>query len=288
MEISGKTALTALIGSPVSHSISPKMHNLSFEALGIDCVYLCFDIGHSDLAAVVSGLRGIGILGFNVTMPYKVQIMEFMDDLTDEACLAGSCNTVFFKDGRMIGHTTDGIGFMRSLRDCDCDITGKKISVLGAGGAAKSIIAQAALDGAGAVDIFRRRRPPAFEETLEFAERITDETGCRVAVRDFADTEQMRRSFSESTLAVNATNIGMAPDTACCPVPDASFLRPDLFVCDIIYNPRETRLVTMARDAGCMVQNGLGMILYQGAASFACWTGREMPVDLIREKIFSS
>ncbi len=147
MEISGKTRLAALIGSPVSHSISPKMHNLAFEALGIDCVYLCFDIGNSDLRSVVEGLREIDILGYNVTMPFKERIVELMDDLTDAARLSGSCNTVILKGGLMTGHTTDGIGFMRSVSDCGCDIIGNKISVLGAGGAAKSIITQAALAG---------------------------------------------------------------------------------------------------------------------------------------------
>ncbi len=288
MEISGKTALTALIGSPVSHSISPKMHNLAFQALGIDCVYLCFDVGGSDLRKVVDGLREIGILGYNVTMPFKVKIIDYMDDLTDAARLAGSCNTVILKNGRLTGHTTDGIGFMHSIRDLGYDITGKKMSILGAGGAASSIISQAALDGTAAIDIFRRKREPMYGETLKLADRVSEHTGCRINVWDFGDREQMRQSISESSILVNATSIGMTPDEKACPVPDASFLRPDLFVYDIVYDPRETRLITMARNAGCPVSNGVGMILYQGAESFRCWTGREMPVDLIRDEIFSA
>ncbi len=288
MEISGKTGLTALIGSPVSHSISPGMYNLAFEALGIDCVYLCFDIGPAELGTVVEGLRAVGALGYNVTMPYKTEIMRYMDDLTDAARLAGSCNTVIAKDGILTGHTTDGIGFMRAAADCGCDLAGKKISVLGAGGAARSIIAQAALDGVSAIDIFRRRRAPEFADTLAFAERITDFTGCRISVFDFADREQMRHSFSDSALLVNATSVGMAPDEASCPVPDAACLNPDLFVFDIVYEPRETRLIAMAKAAGCRFSNGVGMILFQGAASFQCWTGREMPVALIRDRVFSS
>ncbi len=288
MEISGKTGLTALIGSPVSHSISPLMHNLAFDALDIDCVYLAFDIGESDLGAAVRGLKDIGILGFNVTMPFKEEILEFMDELTDAARLSGSCNTVIIKDGLMTGHTTDGIGFMQSVRDCGCDITGKKISILGAGGAAKSIITQAALDGVGGIDIFRRNRVPAFSRTEEFAEKISAFTGCQVRVFDFADAGQMRRSFSESELLVNATSVGMSPDDLESPLTDPSLLEPDLFVYDIIYNPRKTALLSMAESAGCRVSNGVGMILFQGAASFKCWTGRDMPVDLIRERVFSS
>ncbi len=288
MEISGKTRLAGLIGSPVSHSISPKMHNLAFEALGIDCVYLCFDIGGSDLETVVNGLSQIGVLGLNVTMPYKEQIVELMDDLTDAARLSGSCNTICFEDGKMIGHTTDGIGFMRAVADCGCDIIGKKITILGAGGAARSILTQAALDGVARVDLFRRRRAPAYAEAQEFAARISNHTGCKITVCDFADQAQMRSSLDESVLLVNATNIGMAPDDASCPIPDASFLRPDLFVYDIVYNPAKTRLTAMAREAGCGAANGQSMILYQGAASFKCWTGREMPVDLIRDRILGA
>ncbi len=288
MEISGKTRLAALIGSPVSHSISPEMHNLAFKALGIDCVYLCFDIGNSDLRTVVEGLRDINILGYNVTMPFKERIPELMDDLTDPARLSGSCNTVILKDGRMTGHTTDGIGFMRSVSDCGCDIIGKKISILGAGGAARSIITQAALDGVAEIDIFRRNRAPAFAETVDLAGRISGFTGCRINVFDFGDKDRMRRSFSDSALLVNATNIGMAPEENACPVPDASYLNPEMFVYDIVYEPRRTRLIEMAESAGCGYSNGVGMILFQGAASFECWTGREMPVELIRDRVFAS
>ncbi len=288
MEISGYTGLTGLIGSPVAHSISPKMHTMSFEALGIDCVYLAFDIGGRDLKTAVEGLREIGIRGFNVTMPYKVRIVELMDNLTPAAQLCGACNTVILENGKMIGHTTDGMGFMRSVADYGYDIIGKKISIMGAGGAAKSIIAQAALDGVAAIDIFRRKRAPVYAETLELAAKIQDYTGCKITVYDFADTEQMRESFAESTILVNATSLGMAPREYTCPIADPTLLTPDLFVYDIVYNPRDTRLAQMARERGCFTSNGLSMMLFQGAASFKCWTGQEMPVDLIKDAIFAS
>ncbi len=288
MEISGKTALTGLIGSPVAHSISPKMHNLAFQALGLDCVYLAFDLGSSDFEKAIEGLREIGILGFNITMPYKNRIVDFMDELTPAARLTGACNTVTVRDGRMIGHTTDGVGFMDSVRDYGHDITGKTMSILGAGGAALPIIAQAALDGVTEINIFRRKRPGAFEKTVSFAENVQEKTGCTVNVFDFSDSDQMRKSFSSSAILVNATNVGMAPDTDACPVPDASFLHPDLIVYDIIYNPRRTKLLDMAKDAGCPAHNGESMILFQGAASFQCWTGMDMPVDLIRSQIITS
>lgn len=288
MEISGKTGLTGLIGSPIAHSISPKMHNLSFQALGLDYVYLAFDIGQSDLEKVVYGLREIGAIGYNVTMPYKTAIVKYMDELTPAAQLAGACNTVIIKDGQMTGHTTDGAGFMRSVQDYGHDIIGKKMSILGAGGAATSIISQASLDGVAQIDIFRRKRPEVYEKTVAFAAKVQDRTGCIVNVYDFADTDQMRKSFADSAILANATSVGMAPGADACPIPDASLLHPDLVVYDIVYNPRRTKLYEMAKKNGCPVYNGLSMMLFQGAASFKCWTGQDMSVDLIKDEIIAS
>ena len=190
MEITGKTRLTGLIGSPVAHSISPQMHNEAFRLLGLDYVYLAFDLGHSSLRQAVEGLREIGCRGFNVTMPYKVPILEFMDELTPAARIAGACNTVIIKDGRMTGHTTDGVGFMQSVTDAGHNIFRKKMTILGAGGAATAIITQAALDGVRRIDIFRRSRPEAFSATEAFARKVQQETGCPVRVFDIADTSE--------------------------------------------------------------------------------------------------
>lgn len=286
MEITGKTRLTGLIGSPVAHSISPQMHNEAFRQLGLDYVYLAFDLGDSDLKKAVEGLKEIGICGFNITMPYKVRMLEFMDELTPAARIAQACNTVIVKDGRMTGHTTDGIGFMQSVSDAGHDIIGKKMSILGAGGAATAIITQAALDGVSHIDIFRRNRPEAFAETLAFAKTVQENTDCHVNVYDIADINQMKQSLDSSAILVNATNVGMAPHTNECPIPDSSLLHPELIVSDIIYNPRKTKLYQMAEQAGCPAFNGMYMLLFQGAASFECWTGHKMPVEIIREKYF--
>lgn len=287
MEITGKTRLTGLIGSPVAHSISPQMHNEAFRLLGLDYVYLAFDLGHSSLRQAVEGLREIGCRGFNVTMPYKVPILEFMDELTPAARIAGACNTVIIKDGRMTGHTTDGVGFMQSVTDAGHNIFRKKMTILGAGGAATAIITQAALDGVRRIDIFRRSRPEAFSATEAFARKVQQETGCPVRVFDIADTRELRDSLEESAILVNATNVGMIPHEDGCPISDPSLLRPGLIVGDIIYNPRKTRLYRMAESAGCPVFNGMYMLLFQGAASFHCWTGQRMPIEPIRRKYFS-
>lgn len=287
MNITGSTILTGLLGSPVAHSVSPAMHNEAFRLLDLDYVYLAFDVGTDSLKDAVKGLKTLGARGFNLTMPDKIAILDLVDELTPAARLAGACNTVINDNGHLIGHTTDGIGYMRSVADAGHDIIGKKMTLLGAGGAATAICTQAALDGVKEIDIFRRNRPEAFAQTVAFADRTAKDTGCKIHVYDFADETQMKKSLAESTILTNATNVGMAPDTDAIPIPDVHFLHPELIVSDIIYNPRQTQLMKAAASIGCPVFNGMYMLLYQGAAAFECWTGQEMPVAEIKKKYFS-
>lgn len=287
MNITGSTILTGLLGSPVAHSVSPAMHNEAFRLLDLDYVYLAFNVGTDSLKDAVKGLKTLGARGFNLTMPDKIAILDLVDELTPAARLAGACNTVINDNGHLIGHTTDGIGYMRSVADAGHDIIGKKMTLLGAGGAATAICTQAALDGVKEIDIFRRNRPEAFAQTVAFADRTAKDTGCKIHVYDFADETQMKKSLAESAILTNATNVGMAPDTDAIPIPNVQFLHPDLIVSDIIYNPRQTQLMKIAASMGCPVFNGMYMLLYQGAAAFECWTGLKMPVAEIKKKYFS-
>ena len=287
MNITGTTTLTGLLGSPVSHSISPQMHNEAFRLLDLDYAYLAFDVGVQQLKTAVDGLKALGVRGFNLTMPHKTAILPLVDELTPAARLSGACNTVINENGRLIGHTTDGIGFMRSVEDAGHMIPGKHLILLGAGGAAKAICTQAALDGVSKITIFRRNKKQAFSETRDFAEKVSQHTGCQVTVCDIADISLLNRELQTGALLVNATNVGMEPEPSRCPLPEEVILPPQIAVCDIIYNPRTTRLMERARQSGCDTFNGLYMLLYQGAAAFSCWTGKEMPVEQIRQKFFS-
>lgn len=287
MNITGSTILTGLLGSPVAHSVSPAMHNEAFRLLDLNYVYLAFNVGTDSLKDAVKGLKTLGARGFNLTMPDKIAILDLVDELTPAARLAGACNTVINDNGHLIGHTTDGIGYMRSVADAGHNIIGKKMTLLGAGGAATAICTQAALDGVKEIDIFRRNRPEAFAQTVAFADRTAKDTGCKIHVYDFADETQMKKSLAESAILTNATNVGMAPDTDAIPIPNVQFLHPELIVSDIIYNPRQTQLLKIAASMGCPVFNGMYMLLYQGAAAFECWTGLEMPVAEIKKKYFS-
>lgn len=284
-EISGHTKLACLLGSPVAHSISPAMHNEAFDQLGIDCRYLAFDVGTDKLAQAVEGLRAMDVLGFNLTMPDKNLMCELCDELSKAARIGGAVNTVKNDNGKFIGYTTDGIGFMDACKDAGFDIVGKKMTLLGAGGAASAVLIQAALDGVSEISVFSIH-DAFWDRAVRIVHTLNEETSCKVSLYDFEDPAVLKREIHGSAILVNGTSVGMAPNTDACIIPDASFFHKDLMVFDVIYNPEETKLLQMAKNAGCSTANGLYMLLYQGAAAFKIWTGQDMPVELVKEKYF--
>ena len=274
MTITGKTKLICLIGSPVSHSISPAMHNEAFQMLNLNYAYLCFDIKESEMSDAVKALRLLNVRGFNCTMPAKVPMCTLADELSPAASMIGAVNTVVNDHGKLIGHNTDGIGYMQAVREAGHDIIGKKMVLLGAGGAATAIAVQAALDG-------------VRERGQKLVDTINTQTHCQASLYDLADATEMKHQLSDSTILINGTSVGMAPHTNICPLPDLDGLHEDLIVSDVIYNPRETLLLKEAAARGCSTFNGLYMLLYQGAEAFRLWTGQDMPVAHIKEKFFS-
>lgn len=285
--ITGHTRLTALLGSPVAHSISPLMHNEAFQLLDLDYTYLCFDVNEETLPAAVDGLKACGIRGFNLTMPNKNKIVELLDELSPAARLIGAVNTVVNDDGHLIGYNTDGVGYMQAVKDAGYDITGKTITIMGAGGAATAICAQAALDGVEKIHIFARETSRFWDRTQKLAENINSTLPCKAVLHENKDTAALAQAISESALLLNATSVGMAPNTEGTIIEDTSLYHPDLIVSDVIYNPRETRFLKEAREAGCRTFNGMYMLLYQGAEAFRLWTGKEMPVKEIKANFFA-
>lgn len=284
-EITGHTRLGCLLGTPVAHSLSPMMYNESFRLLGMDCVYLCFDTKHADLGGIVQSLRQMNVFGFNLTMPDKEHILPFLDEIDPAAQMIGAVNTVKNISGKLVGYNTDGIGYMRSVRETGCDPAAGAMTLLGAGGAAASIAVHAALDGVPSLHIVNRRGR-SWEKALRLADTISRNTGCQTDVTDMADTKAVADCIRRSHLLTNATSIGMAPNEDAVPIADPAWLHPDLLVSDIIYNPRRTRLLCEAEARGCRTLNGMHMLLYQGAAAFSIWTGKDMPVEEVRRKYF--
>lgn len=285
--ITGHTGLTALLGSPVAHSISPLMHNEAFQLLDLDYTYLCFEVNEETLPAAVDGLKACGIRGFNLTMPNKNKIVELLDELSPAARLIGAVNTVVNDDGHLTGYNTDGVGYMQAVKDAGYDITGKTITIMGAGGAATAICAQAALDGVEKIHIFARETSRFWDRTQKLAENINSTLPCKAVLHENKDTAALAQAISESALLLNATSVGMAPNTEGTIIEDTSLYHPDLIVSDVIYNPRETRFLKEAREAGCRTFNGMYMLLYQGAEAFRLWTGKEMPVKEIKANFFA-
>lgn len=285
--ITGHTHLTALLGSPVAHSISPLMHNEAFQLLDLDYTYLCFEVNEETLPAAVDGLKACGIRGFNLTMPNKNKIVELLDELSPAARLIGAVNTVVNDDGHLTGYNTDGVGYMQAVKDAGYDITGKTITIMGAGGAATAICAQAALDGVEKIHIFARETSRFWDRTQKLAENINSTLPCKAVLHENKDTAALAQAISESALLLNATSVGMAPNTEGTIIEDTSLYHPDLIVSDVIYNPRETRFLKKAREAGCRTFNGMYMLLYQGAEAFRLWTGKEMPVKEIKANFFA-
>lgn len=284
MEITGTTKLLCLLGDPVEHSKSPMMHNTAARLLDLDYAYLAYRVSEQELPLAVDALKLFGARGWNLTMPLKTAMADLADELSPAAELAKSVNTVVNEGGRLIGHTTDGIGFMRSATAEGVELAGKDIVLLGAGGAASAICVQAALDGVRGIHMFKRKNA-SWDTTEQFISRVSRKTGCDITLEDISDDAALRMRLRDATTLVNATNVGMAPHIDDSPI-DPSLLYPELIVSDIIYNPAETKLMREAAAKGCKTFNGMYMLLYQGAAAFELWTGREMPIQEIRKKFF--
>ncbi len=279
----GSTRLYCLLGNPVSHSISPAMHNLAFDTLELDNSYMAFNVEPDNLSKVVDGLKAMNCGGFNLTMPFKTAIIPLLDEIDEVASLAHSVNTVVNENGKLHGYTTDGIGFLKSMTECGINYKGTTISMLGAGGVATSIITQAATEGVSKINIFKRKNA-TFDKVVDYADKISKATECDVFVYDIADKDIMEFSLQESEILINGTNVGMGDDDSSL-VPK-EFIHQNLIVCDTIYHPEMTRLLKDAASVGCKTMNGKFMLLYQGAAAFKLWTNQDMPVEIVKQKYF--
>ena len=286
-EITGHTQVFGVLGSPISHSISPQMHNEAFRQLGMDCIYLAFEVGVDGMQTAVEGLRALNVRGYNVTMPNKNIMATLCDRLSPAAEIIGAVNTVVNDNGILTGYTTDGTGYMRAVSDAGHNIIGKKMTLLGAGGASTAVLVQAALDGLSEISVFSRSTSKFNDRARTIIEKLKVHTDCKVNLYDLEDEARLRHEISESAILTNGTSVGMAPDVDTSLINDSSIFHKDLIVSDNIYNPRETKLMKLAKEAGCPTFNGLYMLLYQGAEAFKIWTGQDMPIDSIKAKYFS-
>lgn len=280
--ITGHTELIGLIATPIRHSSSPRMHNEAFAKLGFDYAYLAFEVGNEELEDTIKGFRAMKVRGSNVSMPNKTVVHKYLDKLSDAAEMCGAVNTIVNDDGVLTGHITDGIGYMSGLKDAGIDIIGKKMTIVGAGGAATAIQVQAALDGVKEISIFNRK-DEFYERAQKTVKDINEKTNCKATLYDLEDLDKLKEEIASSYIFTNATGMGMKPLEGKTYIPDKSFLREDLIVTDVVYAPAETALLKMAKEVGCKTLNGFPMMLFQGAAAFKLWTNQDMPIEHVKE-----
>ena len=271
--------LYGLIGYPVKHSLSALMHNAAFKHLGIEAEYRLFEVKPEGLKEFFDGFRTKGISGINITIPHKTRSVYFMDDLSDKAKLIEAINTVAMKGDRLVGYNTDGIGFLRSLKeDLGFNPKGKIVFVLGAGGAGRAVSFSLAKEGVTRIVLVDKD----WDKAAILARDVEKKTQTETIAIEF-NGRGVKELVLNSDLVVNATPCGMKKQGPA-PLPE-DFLHRSLAVFDLIYNPGETTLIKEARKKGLKAVNGLGMLIYQGAAAFELWTGKKAPIDVMRKAI---
>ena len=287
MRISGTTTLLGLIGTPVEHSKSPAMYNHCFQKFGLDWAYLAFDIPQEKAGDAVQAIRTLGMRGANVTMPCKNAVIPYLDKLTPAAEAIQAVNTIVNENGTLVGHNTDGCGYTQNLRRNGVEVKGKKIVLLGGGGAASAIAIQAALEGAAEIAVFNLKDAfwPRVEKGLQAIAQAAP--GCAITLNDHQDREALHQAILRCDILSNATRVGMAPYEDQSNITDLSWFRPDLIVTDVVYAPPQTRMLREAQAAGCLTCDGLGMLLCQGAEAFRLYSGMEMPVEEIRALLYA-
>lgn len=279
--VRGTTRVVGVFGYPVAHSASPPMHNAAFAHLGLDWVYVPFAVAPESIGDALRGVRAMEMAGVNVTVPLKELAPAFMDDLTPRARLLGAVNTVVNTNGRLIGDSTDGPGFVAALEHAGATVgPNLRAVVLGAGGSSRAVVY--ALAHAGASVVLANRSANRAEAV---AAHLTPHVPGTITLCSW-DEAAIGDALQTADVLVNTTSVGMHPNPNEMPPVAASALRPGLLVSDLIYKPVETRLLALARQRGCQTQNGIEMLVRQGAFAFSHWTGvADPPLDIMRQAV---
>ncbi|MBI5830877.1 MAG: shikimate dehydrogenase [Armatimonadetes bacterium] len=276
-DIWGTTRLVGVIGWPVRHSFSPPMQNAALAAMGLDWAYVPFAVAPDDLPAALAGLRAAGLVGFNATIPHKQALLGLVDHPTAEAQLTGTVNTVHFTPDGIVGDSTDGPGFVAALAADGCQVAGRRVVVLGAGGSARAVSVSLVRAGAERLVVANRTAARADELCELLNERVRAGSAEAMAL----DSSRLETTLAAADLIVNTTSVGMYPEMDAAPV-TLPALAAGAWLVDIIYNPAETQLMRAAAERGASCRNGVSMLAYQGALALARWTGQEPPAELMR------
>ncbi|MDE0158542.1 MAG: shikimate dehydrogenase [Candidatus Dadabacteria bacterium] len=281
MEIKATTRIYGIFGHPVSQSLSPAMHNAAFEHLGLDCVYLAFDVDPRNIDKAVNSIRDLGFCGVNVTIPHKQSVMAGLDEIAPEASMVGAVNTIVNEDGRLKGYNTDVSGVLRALHfELEFVPQDKNILIVGAGGASRAVIVAMCTGGTRSIAIANRTYFKAQELSEEFSPRFGDIGFSAAPLEDAARVAQM---MEQTDIVINCSSAGMG-DIEPLRLP-LDLLDENCVVYDLVYKPAVTPLVRDSRALGLKAESGLGMLLYQGVDAFEIWTGENAPVEVMREAL---
>lgn len=279
--VDSHTLLFGVIGDPIRHSRSPLMMNRAFRETGINGIYTAFHIKPERLGDFAAGVRAMGIRGVNVTIPHKLDIMRHLDEIDAGAQAIGAVNTIVNDNGRLTGFNTDGIGYVRSLKEeVEPDLSGKRIVVIGAGGAARGIVYALAQEKPALIMIVNR----TVERAQELATAFAFGTMAELAAES---TDKLETLCAAADIVINTTSIGMYPHVDVSPV-NGAWLKPGSVASDLIYNPLKTKFLREAEQRGLRIHGGLGMFIYQGAYAFEYWTGQPAPVEAMRKVVMQS
>ncbi|MDI6654268.1 MAG: shikimate dehydrogenase [Candidatus Hydrothermarchaeota archaeon] len=274
-----RTIFFCVIGDPIEHSLSPAMHNAVFKKLGLNCTYAAFRVAPENLGSAIKGMGAMNFGGANVTIPHKVNVIDFLDKLSEEARIIGAVNTIKFGE-KLTGYNTDGYGALRALRSSSADPNGKNILILGSGGAARAIAITLALKGEiASLTILGVVK----EELRKLVDDINKGTKIRAAGKMMTD-ETKKEEIAKADILIHCTPVGMHPKTNETLV-TRDVLRKGLVVMDIVYNPLETKLLREAKKAGAKTVGGIEMFVNQGAESERIWLGIDAPVELMRRAV---
>ena len=278
MNITSKTKTLGIFGHPISHTLSPVMHNAVIKALGLDMAYLPFEVKPPNLKEAINGIKSLGIIGVNITIPHKESVIRFLDDISEEARLVGAVNTIVNKDRKLVGYNTDGSGYMASLKEeLGFNPKSKRIIIIGAGGAARGILAALATQKPKSITVANRTLSRAVSLIKAFKGKFRDTRFEAINL----DDNMLKMSFNSVDLLINTTSVGMKQGKAL-KIP-LETLPKIAIVSDIIYNPLETLLLKKAKKFGLTTHGGLGMLVHQGARSFKLWTGMDAPMNVMRK-----
>jgi len=283
LAVKGTTTVVGVIGWPVAHSLSPPMHNAAFAHLKLDWVYVPFPVAPEDIGRAVEGVRALRLAGVNVTIPHKAAVVPYLDELDQTVADLQVANTIHNLEGVLKGYNTDGPGLLRALEEAGCSVRGRRVVVVGAGGAGRAVATAVARAGAASLAILNRTVAKA-EELAAAVERLVGLAALPLPLSGPLAQE----AVEAAEVVVDSTSVGMYPHCDEPPVISPEWLHPGQVVCDLTYNPRDTVLLKAARARGARTVNGTGMLVHQGAIAFEIWTGQPAPVETMRQALLNA